>query len=130
MRRPAGISLLELILALGLLFLLVIAVLGVLPGSMLAIRSSEARQKAECLAQSILEERRAAPFETLQPAPSQQLDPVQGGEGLTFRPTIEIVSLPGASPGGLREVRVEVTWEDASGSRRVARSMVICDSPR
>lgn len=118
MRR--GLSLTEMVISLFLMLLLIIFIFELYPMAMSSVRASGQRLQANALADSILADYLARPFETLAPGPQPAMAPVPG-RGTTFQPAVTIgeVTETGVDPDEMRSIVVRVRWQD-----RVAREVV------
>lgn len=119
-----GVSLIESVLCISLLLLAVVLVMNLLPASWVAGKGAEQRLYAANLAQSLLEEQRAARFDTLA---SATLPTVQEADTL-YAPSIEVVPVPGKPR--LKTVRARVRWTTRGVSREEVREVDLCDLPR
>lgn len=116
----SGISLLEVIVSAGILFLVMVLLLNLVTTALHGTVQGEQRLAAEGLALSILEEVRSLPFERLEDLthgmPEQKL-------GRTvYHPTLSVRSVTGFSPAQVKEIKVAVEWESSRG--RMATSYV------
>lgn len=111
-----GVTLVELILALVVFSLLSLAVLTLLPSSMLAVKKADVHLRADALAESLLEHYRVQPFGTL------------AGETLPYEEPFS--RRLDVTPRGsrLKELKVTVSWED--GRRSVVHSVLVVNLPR
>ena len=111
-------KLLEGLFAIFLIGLVVGALFNFYPLSALAVDQAGHRIQAENLASSTMAKERGVPFDKLVPG-RQELEPVQR-ENVTYRPSLEIFTIPGRDPQHLKGVRVTVQWAERSGPRQVA----------
>src|ERR1700712_2910962 len=88
MRKRAAISLVETIIALGLVALVVILVVDLYPSAMATLRHAERTAVASSIAASILEQKMALPFNELTVG-SLDLEP-QKQEGIMYKPHVEV----------------------------------------
>ncbi|MBN9414047.1 hypothetical protein ABS71_06970 [bacterium SCN 62-11] len=105
-----GFTLVETLLAFGLLLVTAIFVFQMLPASILATRQAEVRVEAQRILNDNLEAYRSRNFDSLTPG-RQQLAPVAGQLGVTFQPTVTVAKLEDADPDRALEVQVDVAWE-------------------
>jgi Tfp pilus assembly protein PilV len=122
-----GLTLVEIIFAAALLSLTFLAVLNVVPTSVIAEKRAQNRVVADALAQNQIERARAVPFSQL------AADGVERALGThTVNKTVFRVSqtvTEASATHRLKDVVVTVTWDDpgvrGNGTRRVtARAMV------
>lgn len=104
-----GFTLVETLLAFGLLLVTAIFVFQMLPASVLATRQAEVRVEAQRILSDTLESYRARNFDGLTQG-SQTLAPVAGQLGVTFQPTVTVAKLEDADPDRALEVKVDITW--------------------
>ena len=109
--RRRGLTLLELIVCLSVVLLLVIFVLNLFPGSLLALRQSEARLEAQRQAELVLDRARLARFDTYAVGTTQTLAP-RALNGNQFVPTLEARALAGYDSNQVKELRASVSWDD------------------
>ena len=121
MRR--GLTLLESVISLALLITVVLLLLNLLPGSLVATRATECELQAHSVADSALEEARAAGFSHLTPGLTSLPDRSLGGT--VFHCQLRVFLPTGVNPQFVRGIRAEVWW-DFSGRRRelVRQTMV------
>lgn len=118
MRR--GFSLIETILAAFIFSLITMAVFNIFPSSVMAVKRGEMELEADSIAQRILEEHRAKPFDELVltgPAPLA----AETLAGTKFEPFLEIDSVPGSLEESLKAVRVEVRWSHSAKNYSLLR---------
>lgn len=128
--RGRGLSLLEVIFAGALLSLTFMAILNIVPTSVIGEKRSQNKVVADALAQSRLERARAIPFNQLvADGVDHPVDPPGAVYNRTaFRITERIED---ASPTGrLKRVSVTVTWNDPgfqgnSGRTLTAEALVV-----
>lgn len=112
-----GLTLLELIVCLSVVLVLVIFVLNLFPGSLLALRQSEARLEAQRQAELVLDRARLARFDSYAVGSSQTL-PARALNGNQFLPVLQSVALAGYDSNLVKELRVSVSWDDHGTTRR------------
>lgn len=122
-----GFSLLETILATFILSLITMAVFNIFPSSVMAVKRGEMELEADSIAQQILEERRAIPFEDLTLGDSTMLDVVVAGTIFKSRVKVSNVPAPATEPNPptnvdfLKSVRVTVEWVHSGKSHQMVR---------
>ncbi len=119
--RRRGLTLLELIVCFSVVLLLIIFVLNLFPGSLLALRQSEARLEAQRQAELLLDRARLARFDTYAVGVRQSLSP-RSLNGTQFTPVLESLAVAGYDSHSLKELRVSIGWDDYGTSRRLAVS--------
>lgn len=119
-----GFSLLETVLATFIMSLITMAVFNIFPSSVMAVKRGEVELQADAIAQQILEEHRAKPFEELVIGPAIALPQVTLG-GTVFRPGVRVFEVGSganaANPDHLKAVRATVDWTHSSISHSLAR---------
>ena len=120
-----GFSLLETTLATALLCAVAIFLFNLYPASAMSIRQSQDRLVADSLAQSILEEYKAAQFTTLNPGKTSRPSVAYGDQG-SFYPEVEIYPV-GTDPQALVGVRVSVRWQSPRGPRTEQYEMILAN---
>lgn len=115
MKRRA-LTLLELIVCLSVVLLLVIFLLNLFPGSLLALRQSEARLEAQRQAELVLDQARLARFDTYAVGSSQTL-PGRALNGTAFVPVLEARAVAGYDTNLFKELRVSIAWNDHGTTR-------------
>jgi len=124
-----GMSLIEVIFAATFLCLIFMAMINILPLATFAIKRTEHRLNASAIAQSVLEERRAAPFSTIdsQPARTQQT----GDDKTVYTITYEAPAMDSTVDSTrLRRIVVTVTWKERGTDLSVMREMYLCNFPK
>lgn len=114
-----GITLVEVIISLLIASLVLLAALTLLPSSLLAVRRADTQLRAEALAQSVLEQQRSQPFQSLVVDSGYQQDV---GE---FRAEIQVLRAGDADPAVARQIRVTVRWTQRRRALEVQRSLVV-----
>lgn len=127
--QQRGLSLLETIFSLAVLGLIAIVVLDLFPASMLAARHNEQKMQAEMLAESILADYVAQPFEKLVLGPPQNLAPVTI-DGMEFRPRVSIYQVQAHNTDHLRGVTVRIGWTFRQHQRHVERELWVANLKR
>jgi len=123
-RPRAGFSILETILALGLVALVFFAVMEVIPGALFLVRGQERQQAAEDLARLLLEEQSARPWAEL-PVGSAQEFPERTREGIRYRPRLAVRAVAGQPAELSRSLRLSVRWEYRGQAHEVSRELLM-----
>lgn len=125
-RRPRrGLSLVETVVAAGVLSLIVIFVVGMIPSFKMSNRRANMELQAGSLAQSGLEQIRAVPFADV--ASTALPDTVIDGITYKRRVIVTDVVTHGTPPVEIAHtVRVEVTWRCWQMDYRVFRETTLC----
>ncbi len=121
MRR--GLTLLESMISLGLLVTVILFLLNLLPGSLVATRATECELQAHSLAESAMEEARAAGFANLTPGITNLPDRSLGG--VLFHCQRRIFLPTGVNPQFVRGIRAEVWWEFSGRRRQLIRQTMV-----
>ncbi|MBI3927774.1 MAG: hypothetical protein HY319_19695 [Armatimonadetes bacterium] len=124
-----GLSLLEIICSLFVLGLGLVLLANLFPTSALAVRRSENLLQAHQLADAILAEYAARPFQELEIGPPVTLDVVER-EGVRLKPRVEVFSPEDSEPEHLLGIRVTVSWSEGGSPRRVVQELWLADVPR
>jgi hypothetical protein len=124
MRRKAGALLVESLVALAVSMMIFSFLLTVFPAAYEALVKMENIRVATAVGQSVLEEARALPFDSLASA--------QGTRSITYRvqgqdrTMMMAYSLVVASVGaGLKDLTLTVTWGEKGGSRSVVLETLV-----
>lgn len=117
--RRRGLTLLELIVCFSVVLLLIIFVLNLFPGSLLALRQSEARLEAQRQAELVLDRVRLARFDTYAVDTTLRLDP-RALNGTSFVPVLEARAVAGYDSNSIKLLRVSVSWDDHGTPRRTS----------
>lgn len=123
-----GLSLLEVILASGLLFSLMVVLLNLATTSLWGTKEGGERLAAEGYACSLLERFRHQPFAAVPQGLPLPQEPYQE-DGTEFRGVVTIRPVEGAPPS-LRQLDVTVTWSSTRGSRQLTLSSYVVPSLR
>ena len=126
--KRSGLSLVETIVALGIVSLVIILVVNLYPSAMATLRHAERLGIADGLAHSLLEEQMARPFSQLTPGDSKDVDP-QELEGITYKCRSEVFKYPDTDEKRLLGLRVTVEWSYGSHKRRIVRESLIHNLP-
>lgn len=123
--RRRGLSLLETVLSFCIVALMVVMIFSLYPAAMSTVRLSGQKLQADALADSLLEQYQAAPFDSLAPGSEPSLPPVDG-QGTRFQPVVQFeeVSDPEVDAGLLRRIRVSVSWTEHGMTRARIREVV------
>lgn len=118
--RARGLSLVETIFAAFILGLTGMALLSVLPTSVMAEKRAQNRIMAEAIALSALEEARVGSFAGLTPGTSPET------ERTLNETTFKIVRVVTDESARLKSVRMQVRWDEAGwGVGQKTRSVVV-----
>lgn len=119
-----GITLVEVILALLIVSLVLLAALTLLPSSLVAVRRSETQLRAEALAQSVLEQQRSLPFTAL------VLDSSYAQDVGDLRAEVSILRAADADPARAKQIRVSVGWTYKQRRLKLERALVVAPLAR
>lgn len=122
--RPNGFSMLETILALGLVVLVFFAVMEVIPGALFLVRGQERQQAAEDLARSLLEEQSARPWGELSVGAAEDL-PELTRDGIRYRARLAVRAVAGQPPELARTLRLSVSWDYRGQAHEVTRELLV-----
>lgn len=126
-----GLSIIETVISVFILSMLTILLFNLYPGSVLAARQAEQKQRADRLAQSHLSEVMNRPFSSLPVGYQEHLLPDQTLSGITYVATLNVDALPnGEDPAVARALRVKVEWQERSKNREVTHEIWIAKIPR
>ncbi len=114
-----GFALLEVIFAAFILSLTCLAVLTILPGSILAEKRAQNRMAAEALALADLERARVIAFGSLDAAPARKVTLNQTEFTVLRTVTLE--------PPRLKKLRVTASWEEAGWTASSARREIVME---
>ena len=124
MRASArGLSMLEVILSAGILFLVMLVLLNLATTSLWGSKEGGERLSAEAHALSLLERYRAVPFPSYplgQPQSSAQVE-----DGTEYRMSLLASPVEGVSPDRLRQLTVTVSWDSKRGPREAVLSAYV-----
>ena len=113
MRRGAGFTLAEVIMACGILSVVVVMVTNLLPGAVLLLRGSEHRLQATRIIHRGLETARSTPLQQLLLHPL-----VQSQEGI-FQIQTAVTAVAGVPADKLAQIQVRVKWSEFDRSRSI-----------
>lgn len=116
-RAVRGLSLIEVVVSVGILFVVMIVLLNLVATSVRGTSAAEKRLVAESLALSALEKTRSRPFGSLNESYSETL--IQKFEGTHFRITIRARQVPGHSPEHLKSISARVAWNGNTGKENI-----------
>ncbi len=120
--RRRGLSLLETVLSFCIVAMMVVMIFSLYPAAMATVRLSGEKLQADALADSLMEQYLAAPFDSLTGSPA--LAPVPG-RGTVFQPSVVFQNLSDpAAPDLLRKITVTVTWTERGLSRSRVREVI------
>lgn len=124
-KMRTGLSLVETVVAAGVLSLIVIFVVGMIPSFKMSNRRANMELQAGSLAQSGLEQIRAVPFADV--ASTVLPDVVLDGVTYKRRVLVSDIVTHGTPPVEIAHtVRVEVTWKAWDINYRTFRETVLC----
>lgn len=122
MRR--AFTLVEVAFSLALFAICILLLLGLVPGLISGNQMSAQQLQAGELAQSILEQQRALPFEKLQPG-SHSLSPLITPEG-QYSPVLVIDGVPGEpNLNRIRRLTVSVSWSERRRKHSLSRELYV-----
>ena len=124
-----GHTLVETLVALGLVALLVLLVWDLLPTGFAATRQAGREAQAEALVAGLLEEYRAKPFEDLEPG-TVRPEPIEAGGGRGAPVVRNPRGAGGARGGRAGHAGVEVSWTWQGRSRTARAGVDLVDLPR
>ena len=130
MRKSSGLSLIEVVVAGALFFVIFSAVLTIMPYSAAASVQAQDRILADAVASSVISDIKSRSFSSLSRTAPHTLPPVVMEGNKNFIPTVEIVNLPGYDASKLLEVRVRVSWTNSSGDKTYQKAEVLTDLVR
>ena len=116
-RVVRGLSLLEVVVSAGILFVIMIVLLNLVATSVRGTSAAEKRLVAESIALSMLEKTRSRPFGTLNENDSETL--VQKFEGTHYRIAIRASQVSGHSPAHLKSIHARVSWNGNTGKENI-----------
>jgi Tfp pilus assembly protein PilV len=128
MKHRRGLSLVEVIFAATLIGLIIMVMMSILPSAMLGVRKVEHRTKAGSLAQSLLEEKRAGPFSSLDIPPAQTR--ITDSDGTVYDISYVTLTRPSSDPARLKGMRIVVSWSEREITQSVMRELWLCNIPR
>lgn len=117
--KRRGVTLLELIVCFSVVLLLILFVLNLFPGSLLALRQSEARLEAQHQAELLLDRARLARFDAYAVGSSLTL-PARALNGTSFLPVLDSKAVAGYDPALVKELRLTVNWDDHGTPRQLS----------
>lgn len=127
MRR--AFTLVEVAFSLALFAICILLLVGLLPGLISGNQLSAQQLQAGDLAQSILEQQRALPFEQLQPG-SRNLSPVVTSQG-HYSPVLVIDGVPGEpNLNRIRRLTVSVSWSERRRTHSLRRELYVAKISR
>lgn len=118
-----GLSMLEVVLSAGILFLVMLVLLNLATTSLWGSKEGGERLAAEAHASSLLEQYRAAPFATY-PLDQPQTS-VQTEDGTEYRMRLLASPVQGVSPDRLRQLTVTASWDSKRGPREAVLSAYV-----
>lgn len=120
-----GFSLVESIVSVTLAAVFSLSTVSVLPNNLLMERRSINAHKVTTLGQTVLEEQRARPFESMRPGTSVDLGTLNQ-DGLEVRGRVRFLADADCSPERYREVRVELNWQEHGRVRTMVLQSGVC----
>jgi len=124
--RSGGLSLIELIITSALLGFILVILFSIYPNSILTIRHAENRLKAAMIAQSLLEQKKAAPFSQIEAKPDTSV--LSSEELAAYTPEFECYNIPTADSSKLRKIRIVVTWKERDNACSVYKECYVCSA--
>jgi len=122
-------TLVEVAFSLALFAICILLLVGLLPGLISGNQLSAQQLQAGDLAQSILEQQRALPFEQLQPG-SRNLSPVVTSQG-HYSPVLVIDGVPGEpNLTRIRRLTVSVSWTERRRTHSLRRELYVAKISR
>jgi len=122
-RRPRGLSLIETIFATFILGLVGMALISVLPTSVMAEKRSQNRIMGENVAMSLLERYRVESFDALADGDVDLPDrPPVNGVAFKVHRTVTL-----STSGRLKRVRLAVSWDEAGWGRGQSTRQVVVE---
>lgn len=118
--KRRGVSLLELVVAISLLYLVVTFVLQLLPTNLYFMIRSQSRLVADNLAGSELQTQVHRPFSDLTIGLSQNLPEVTLNSKV-YTSQLEVLAAASEDKNHLRLVRITVSWQDRGATRNLVR---------
>lgn len=109
-RFRRAFSVIEVIVAFGLLSILVAIFFNLIPSSTLASMRAENRLSASNIAQNELESLRAAPYSGISARNGNVREEMRGPT--RFRVETTVQDIPGSEPNHLKLAKVRVTWSE------------------
>lgn len=122
MKRGAGLSLLEVVVATSLLSLVAILVLNLFPSVILGMHRSHLANQAERVAHSELSRARLASF-TSHIVGSVTTLPVVRVNGVEFTPELRVEAPSQGAPQRLKVLKVVVSWSERGRDHQVTREV-------
>ncbi len=123
-RAQRALSLVETVALTGLIVLIVLLCLGLIPSLKLSHRKADQELKAGRFAQSMLESRRAMPFDSVVSSPAQTLV----FEGQEYEVSVEVA--PGTQADISKRVRVRLRWAWREQQMETFRETLLVLVPR
>ncbi len=120
--RRRGFSLVETIVAIGLILGTLFVVVDVIPNALFLVRGRERQETAERLARSLLEEQSRQAFSQLTPGSDQAL-PDQILAGLTYHSHLKVDAVGQEPTSTLVCLRIEVEWDYHDTHHQVVRQL-------
>ena len=131
LRGMRGLSLIETVVTVSILALTLMVIINLVPGVYILQSRARFRVAAHEVAHSILEERRARPFQDLVTGgPVALPDRTIEGTSIVLRPSLTISELPPHKPTDLLLLHVEVKWDYKDKTERIVHELRLLNLPR
>lgn len=125
MRHSRGLSLIEVIFAFTLLGLILMVLFNLFPASVMSVKHAELRIKAIAIAQSILDNKRAAAFSSFALG-AESVDDSSFDSGNEFETTLECYNVDLTDSNNLKRMRATVVWSEKNVIYSVSKEQDIC----
>jgi Tfp pilus assembly protein PilV len=122
--RFRGLTLLEVIVSAGILFMVMLLLLNLATTSIWGTKEGGERLAAEARAASLLEEYRSKAFSAY-PLNQPLTCPPYFEDGTEYQAVLSAVAVPGSADTTLRRLDVTVTWNSKRGPRQTALSAYV-----
>lgn len=121
-----GLSLVETLFSFWVTCFIVLAVINLFPSSMLAVRRGENEILANARAQSVLEEVRTQPFESLELGHTTR-ETVYGPDQTEYVTGVDVLKEDGSEVARLKRLKVTVSWQYRQETRTVVQELLLCN---
>lgn len=112
-RTVRGLSLIEVVVSTGILFLVMVLLLNLLSTSIRGTSAAEKRLIAEGLAWSALEQARSRPYGSLEAGSTESsTEEFEGAKYLIF---LQVREVPGHSLQDLKSINTRISWNGIQG---------------
>lgn len=122
--KSRGFTLMEAILSITLIGIIFVLALNLYPASVLTIRQSEQKLRADTVARSLLESYASQPFSELVVGSSVSLT-AQEWNGVTYQPVLRILNPPEGNAEYVKDVEIQVHWQVRKVPRSVTHRLAI-----